>query len=79
MSDTQIQAFLLRVLNDASLYKKLTAPGADHVAIAKEAGFSLTASDFEAAGAKMSAAELELVSGAGTCISILGYCGNSNH
>ena len=43
MTLDQLQAFLSKVHNDAGLKAKLNAPGADIVAIAKEAGFTITA------------------------------------
>ncbi len=42
MSEEQLQAFIAKVQSDEGLQKKLQAEGADVVAIAKDAGFSIT-------------------------------------
>ena len=42
MSEEQLKAFLAKVESDEGLQKKLQAEGADPVAIAKEAGFTIT-------------------------------------
>ena len=45
MSEEQLKAFLEKVKGDTSLQEKLKAEGADVVAIAKAAGFSITTED----------------------------------
>ena len=45
MSEEQLKAFISKVQSDESLQNKLKAEGADVVAIAKEAGFNITAAD----------------------------------
>jgi len=45
MSEEQLKAFLEKVKADTSLQEKLKAEGADVVAIAKAAGFSITTED----------------------------------
>ena len=47
MSEEQLKAFLAKVQSDASLQEQLKAEGADPVAIAKAAGFSITTEDLE--------------------------------
>ena len=42
MSEEQLQAFIAKVQSDEDLQKKLQVEGADLVAIAKDAGFSIT-------------------------------------
>ena len=65
MSEDQFKAFLEAVKADAGLLEKLKA-AADIdalVAIAKEAGFSISAHDLTKAESKLSEAELEGVAG----------------
>ena len=45
MSEEQLKAFQEKVKGDTSLQEKLKAEGADVVAIAKAAGFSITTED----------------------------------
>ncbi len=45
MSEEQLKAFIAKVQADASLQEQLKAEGADVVAIAKAAGFSITTED----------------------------------
>ena len=45
MSEEQLKAFISKVQSDESLQNKLKAEGADVVAIAKEAGFNITAAE----------------------------------
>ena len=45
MSEEQLKAFISKVQSDESLQNKLKAEGADAVAIAKEAGFNITAAE----------------------------------
>ena len=68
MSDEQLKAFLEKVKGDTSLQEKLKAAAAaadsDAVlAIAKEAGFSISADDLKNAQLEISAEELEGVAG----------------
>ena len=46
MSEEQLQAFIAKVQSDEDLQTKLQAEGADVVAIAKDAGFSITNAEF---------------------------------
>ena len=63
MSEEQIKAFLEKVKGDTSLQEKLKAAGdVDAVAaIAKEAGFSISADDLKMAQSEISEEELEVV------------------
>ena len=45
MSEEQLKAFIAKVQADPSLLEQLKAEGADPVAIAKAAGFSITTED----------------------------------
>ena len=85
MSEEQLKAFLEKVQVDTSLQEKLKAAvDADAVtAIAKEAGFSISADDLKKAQSEISEEELEGVAGgAGTdvlnggCVSdsVTGWC-----
>ena len=68
MSEEQLKAFLEKVKADASLQEKLKA-AADNdavTAIAKEAGFSISADDLKNAQSELSDEELEGVAGGGT-------------
>ena len=69
MSEEQLKAFLEKVKADTSLQEKLKAAvDADAVtAIAKEAGFSISADELENAQSKLSNQELEGVAGGGAC------------
>ena len=77
MSEEQLNAFLEKVKSDISLQEKLNgAADADAVvAIAKEAGFSLTAEDLKMGLSKVSDAELETAAGGKdvdpTCVGFL--------
>ena len=65
MSEEQLKAFLEKVKGDTGLQEKLTAAG-DYdavIAIAKEAGFSISADDFKSAQSKLSDEELEGAAG----------------
>ena len=68
MSEEQLKAFLEKVKADTSLQEKLKAAvDADAVtAIAKEAGFSISADDLKKAQSEISEEELEGVAGGGT-------------
>ena len=65
MSEEQLKAFLEKVKADTSLQEKLKAvAGADAVtAIAKEAGFSISADDLEKTLSEISDEELEGAAG----------------
>ena len=65
MSEEQLKAFLEKVQVDTSLQEKLKAAvDADAVtAIAKEAGFSISADDWKNAQSELSDEELEGVAG----------------
>ena len=65
MSEEQLKAFLEKVKGDTSLKEKLKAASdADGVvAIAKEAGFSISADDLKNAQSKVSDKELENAAG----------------
>ena len=65
MSEEQLKAFLEKVKTDASLQEKLKA-AADNdavTAIAKEAGFSISADDLKNAQSELSDKELEGAAG----------------
>ena len=74
MSDEQLKAFLEKVKADTTLQEKLKAAAdSDAVlAIAKEAGFSISADDLTKAQSELSEEELEGVAGGGclpvTCL-----------
>ena len=80
MSEEQLKAFLEAVKADAGLQEKLKAAGdADAVvAIAKEAGFSITAEDIQSmksATGEVSDEELEGATGGAVAVmSLLGLC-----
>ena len=65
MSEEQLKAFLEKVKGDTSLQEKLKAAGdSDAVlAIAKDAGFSVSADDLKNAQSEISDAELEAAAG----------------
>ncbi len=63
MSEEQLKAFIAKVQADKSLQEQLNAEGADPVAIAKEAGFSITTNDLTAHRHNLSDDELESVAG----------------
>jgi predicted ribosomally synthesized peptide with nif11-like leader len=66
MSEEQLKAFLEKVKGDTSLQEKLKAAAFDLVlivAIAKEAGFMISADDLAKAQSKLSEEELEGVAG----------------
>ena len=68
MSEEQLKAFIAKVQDDTSLQEKLKAAAdADAVAaIAKEAGFSVSAEDLTKAQSELSDEELEGAAGGGT-------------
>ena len=63
MSEEQLKAFIAKVQADTSLQEQLKAEGADPVAIAKAAGFSITTEDLNTHRQNLSADELEGVAG----------------
>ena len=65
MSEQQFKAFLEKVKVDTGLQEKLKAAADVNavVAIAKEAGFSISADDFTQAQSELSDADLDAVSG----------------
>ena len=65
MSEEQLKAFLEKVQGDTSLQEKLKAASDanDASAIAKEAGFSISADDFKNASSEISDRELEAATG----------------
>jgi len=65
MSEEQLKAFLEKVKSDTSLQEKLKAEGADVVAIAKEAGFTITTEDLNPQVQNLTDDELEGVVGGG--------------
>ena len=76
MSQEQLKAFLEKVKADTSLQEKLEAASdADAVvAIAKEAGFTITAEDIQtmqSVSVELTNAELEGVAGGATCLPVL--------
>ena len=68
MSEEQLKAFLEKVKDDTSLQEKLKAASdADAVAaIAKEAGFSISADDLTKSQTELSEEELEGAAGGGS-------------
>ena len=73
MSEEQLKAFIAKVQADTSLQEQLKAEGADPVAIAKAAGFSITTEDLKEQRQPLSDDELEGVAG-GVGASATGYC-----
>ncbi|CAE22308.1 possible Formyl transferase [Prochlorococcus marinus str. MIT 9313] len=68
MSEEQLKAFIAKVQADSSLQEQLKAEGADVVAIAKAAGFSITTEDWDQRPVRtLSDEELEGAAG-GCCI-----------
>ena len=65
MSEEQLKAFLEKVQGDTSLQEKLKAAGDANAvaAIAKEAGFSISADDLTKVQSELSDEELEGVAG----------------
>ena len=65
MPEEQLKAFLEKVQNDSSIQEKLkaAADSGSVVAIAKEAGFSISADDLSKAQAELSVEELNAVVG----------------
>ena len=65
MSEEQLKAFIAKVQADPSLLEQLNAEGADPVAIAKAAGFSISTEDLKEHRQTLSDDELEGVAGGG--------------
>ena len=63
MSEEQLKAFIAKVQGDKSLQEKLNAEGADPVAIAKAAGFSISTEVLQNSIRELSEDELEGVAG----------------
>ena len=80
MSEDQLKAFLEKVKGDTSLQEKLkTAADANAVAaIAKEAGFSISAEDLTKAQSEVSDDELEAAAG-GCIIEFLSLCSKTHN
>ena len=77
MSEEQLRVFLAKVQSDESLQKKLQEEGADAVAIAKEAGFSITNAELLRGHAKatLELSDDELEKAAGGTITVLTTAG----
>ena len=81
MSEEQLKAFIAKAQGDTSLQEKLKAAAdADAVAaIAKEAGFSISADDLNKAKSELSEEELEVVAGGGwTDVPRCGFSANAD-
>ena len=63
MSLEQLKAFIAKVQGDTSLQGQLNAEGADVVAIAKAAGFTITTEDLNSHRHNLSDEELEGIAG----------------
>ena len=63
MSEEQLKAFIEKVKGDTSLQEKLKAEGADPIAIAKVAGFTIKQQDLLRQASELSDEELESVTG----------------
>ena len=69
MSEEQLKAFIAKVQADTSLQEQLKAEGADVVAIAKAAGFTITTEDLNIYDRQiLNEDELEGVAGAGSVL-----------
>ena len=70
MSEEQLKAFLEKVKGDTSLQEKLKAAADTNAvaAIAKEAGFSISADDLKNAQSELSDEEVEGMAGGGDCL-----------
>ena len=76
MSEEQLKAFIAKVQADTSLKEQLKVEGADVVAIAKAAGFSITTEDLKEQRQTLSDDELEGFAG-GTSVNSCDFCGNT--
>lgn len=63
MGSHTLKALLLRLNEDSALLAKFSAPGADAIAIAADAGFDIDENDLRALPELLSDAELEGVAG----------------
>ena len=63
MSEEQLKAFIAKVQADTSLQEQLKAEGADPVAIAKAAGFTITTEDLNSHRQNLTDDELEGAAG----------------
>ena len=63
MSEEQLKAFIAKVQEDSSLQEQLKAEGADVIAIAKAAGFTIKEQDLHAAASELSDEDLEAAAG----------------
>jgi predicted ribosomally synthesized peptide with nif11-like leader len=63
MSEEQLKAFIAKVQSDDSLQEQLKAEGADPIAIAKAAGFTIKQQDILRQASELSDEELEGMSG----------------
>ena len=63
MSQEQFKAFTAKVQEDSSLQEQLKAEGADVIAIAKAAGFTIKQQDLHAAASELSDEDLEAAAG----------------
>ncbi|CAE22297.1 hypothetical [Prochlorococcus marinus str. MIT 9313] len=70
MSEEQLKAFIAKVQADTSLQEQLKAEGADVVAIAKAAGFSIATEDLKTHRQTLSDDDLEGVAGGAGCYPI---------
>ncbi len=70
MSEEQFKAFIAKVQEDSSLQEQLKAEGADVIAIAKAAGFTIKQQDLHAAASELSDEDLEAAAGGGTPVVI---------
>ena len=75
MSEEQLNTFLEKVKSDTSLQDKLKAEGADVVAIAKAAGFTITTEDLNSHRQNLTEDELEGVAGGGRDDTCKDSCG----
>ena len=66
MSEEQLNAFMAKVQADATLQEQLNAEGANIIAIAKTAGFSINTEELVAHRQTLSDEDLEAAAG-GTC------------
>ncbi len=69
MSEEQLNAFIAKVQAETSLQEQLTAEGADVIAIAQKAGFTINTEDIksyvDSYASELSEEELESVAGGG--------------
>jgi len=79
MSDEQLKEFIAKVQADLSLQEQLKAEGADVVAIAKAAGFSITTEDLNSHRQNLTDDELEGVAGGGRDTHTEYPCGGTNY